>query len=365
MAAAKEAALQATVQGRQDPLYRMMEYQMGWVDEGGAERSSSLVRAYPALCLGVCEALGGDAARAMPAAVAVELLHQFTCVHDDIQDGTPDHGPRPSVWWVWGPAQAINAGDALHVLARLSLFSMESQGVSTDRVLAATKVMDAASLDLFEGQHQDLQIQEQVAVTQQSYLAMAERRAGALMGCAAQLGALIGGGDEAAQEGCREAGRKLGLALHLQREIDELWSSGSTDSPVVIARKGFPVVYAIESAPVAVKRAIGTLFATRVLDPKDMPRLVELLDGAGARQHGIATIHEAQAKFVSTLERAGVPSGPLPLGRRQVHRRTGLEDRTTGNAGWLCRASHLPRRRPRGHCDRRFGQAEGVRPRKR
>ena len=306
-----EAALKATVQVRQDPLYRMMEYQMGWVDEGGSPVSPSLMRAYPALCLGICEALGGKIETAMPAAVAVELLYQFTRVHDDIQEGTPDHGPRPSVWWVWGPAQAINVGDALHVLARLSLFSLSSQGVPPDQVLAATKVMDAASLDLFEGQHQDLQIQGQVAVSQGSYLEMAERRAGALVGCAAQLGALIAGADESIQEHCKEAGHKLGLALHLQHDINELWDAATTGSPVTIVRKSFPVVYAIETAPVSVKREIGTFFATRVVDPKGLPRLAELLDDAGARQHSIDATGAAQAEFLASLKSAGVQPGPL------------------------------------------------------
>lgn len=306
-----EAALQATVQVRQDPLYRMMEYQMGWVDEGGSPVSPSLMRAYPALCLGICEALGGKIETAMPAAVAVELLYQFTRVHDDIQEGTPGHGPRPSVWWVWGPAQAINAGDALHVLARLSLFNMSSQGVSTDQVLAATKVMDAASLDLFEGQHQDLQIQGQVAVSQGSYLEMAERRAGALTGCAAQLGALIAEAGESIQKHCKDAGRKLGLALHLQHDINELWNAATSGSPVTIVRKSLPVVYAIETAPVSVKREIGTLFATRVVDPKTLPRLAELLDGAGARQHSIDATGAAQAEFLASLKSAGVQPGPL------------------------------------------------------
>ena len=308
---AVEAALQTTVRGRPDPLYRMMEYQMGWVDEGGSPVSPSMMRAYPALCLGICEALGGVVETAMPAAVAVELLYQFTRVHDDIQEGTPDHGPRPSVWWVWGPAQAINAGDALHVLARLSLFGMGSQGISTDQVLAATKVMDGASLDLFEGQHQDLQLQGQIAVSQGSYLEMAERRAGALIGCAAQLGALIAGANESIQEHCKEAGRKLGLALHLQHDINEIWDAAATGSPVAIVRKSFPVVYAIETAPVSVKREIGTLFATRVVDPKDLPRLAELLDDAGARQHSIDATGAAQAGFLASLKSAGVQPGPL------------------------------------------------------
>ena len=308
---AVETTLQATVEGRKDPLYRMMEYQMGWVDETGTSVTPTMLRAYPTLTLGVCEALGGSVESAMPAALAVELLYQFTCVHDDIQDGTPDHGPRPSVWWVWGPAQAINAGDALHVLARLSLFSMINHGVSTEQVLAATKVMDAASLDLFEGQHQDLQIQGQVAVSQSIYLEMAERRAGALMGCAAQLGALIAGADETVQEQCRQAGRKLGLAQHLQGDIKELWNATPDDAPLTIVRKSLPIIYAIETAPVAVKREIGTLFMTRVMDPQDMPRLAELLDGAGARIHCIEAAESASAAYRASLESAGVPSAAL------------------------------------------------------
>ena len=308
---AVEATLKTTVEDRKDPLYRMVEYQMGWMDETGNPVSPLVVRAYPTLTLGVCQALGGNVESAMSAAAAMELLFQFTRVHDDIQDGTPDHGTRPSVWWVWGPAQAINAGDAIHVLARLSLFNMVHHGISTEHVLAATKVMDAASLELFEGQHQDLQIQGQVAVSQSAYLEMAERRAGSLMGCAAQLGALIAGADEKVQEQCRQAGLKLGLAQHLQGDINELWNAAPDDAPLTIVRKNFPIIYAIETAPVAVKREIGTLFMTRVMDPQDMPRLAELLEEAGARTHCIEAAESARAAYRAFLEGAGVPLAPL------------------------------------------------------
>ena len=308
---AVETILKTTVEGRKDPLYRMMEYQMGWVDGTGSSVSPSIKRAYAALALGACEALGGDVKSAIPAGVALELLFQFTRIHDDIQEGTPDHGPQPSVWWVWGPAQAINAGDALHVLARLSLFSMAKHGISTEQVLAATKALDVASLDLFEGQHQDLLIQGQVAVSQSAYLEMAERRTGSLMGCAAQLGALIAGADETVQEQCREAGRKLGLALHLQADINELWNATPNDAPLTIVRKTFPIIHAIETTSVAVKREIGTLFTTRVMDPQDMPRLAELLESAGSHTHSVEAVGSAKAAYLSSLEIAGVPSSSL------------------------------------------------------
>ena len=284
---------------------------MGWVDEGGTRRVEPSIRVHPTLTLSICKALGGDAAQANPAAMAIELLHQFTRVHDDIQDGMPDHDSRPSVWWVWGPAQAINTGDALHVLGRLLLFDMVSQGVSTDLVLGATKVMDHALLDFFEGQYQDLQIRDQPTVSQDSYLKMAAYRSGALMGCAAQIGALVAGGHKDSQEVCKEAGRKLGLALHLQHDINEIWDIKPGSSPVAIVRKSYPVIYAIETAPVAVKREIGSLFATRVLDPRDLPRLVELLDEANARKHSTEAVQSAQAAFLSKLAGIGVAQGLL------------------------------------------------------
>ena len=236
--AAIEAALRAAVETRTDPIYRMMEYQLGWVDDQGMPQSLVPERSRAALCLGVCEALGGDAAHAMPAAAAVELLHEFTRVHEDIQSGAPEQGNRPSGWWIWGPAQAINVGDALHMVARLTL--LHAEGADPERVLDSAMVMDSAALDLFEGQQQDLSMQLQPAATRQAYLDMAARQTGALLGCAAQLGALAAGADRAAQDACREAGRSLGVALRLQYDITQLWS-GAEAAPNPVVHKSYPV----------------------------------------------------------------------------------------------------------------------------
>ena len=304
--AAVEAALRAAVESRTDPIYRMMEYQLGWVDDQGMPQSRVPERSRAALCLGVCEALGGDIAHAMPAAAAVELLHEFTRVHEDIQSGAPEQGNRPSGWWIWGPAQAINVGDALHMVARLTL--LHAEGADPERVLDSAMVMDAAALDLFEGQQQDLSLQLQPAATRQAYLDMAARQTGALLGGAAQLGALAAGADRAAQDACREAGRSLGVALRLQYDITQLWS-GSEAAPNPVVHKSFPVVLAIATAPVSVKREIGTLLMARTHGPADAARLAELLDEAGARQGAIDAALAARSGFNDALGRAGVAEG--------------------------------------------------------
>ncbi len=302
-AAAVEAALRDAVESRADQLYRMMEYQLGWVDEQGMAQSLAPERPRAALCLGVCEALGGNLSAALASATAVELLHEFTRVHEDIQSGAPEQGNRPSGWWIWGPAQAINVGDALHMVARLTL--LHAEGVDPERVLESAMAMDDSALDLFEGQQQDLSLQLQPTATKQAYLAMAERRTGAVLGCAAQLGALAAGADDAAQEACREAGRSLGVALRLQEDIRQLWSGGE-GAPNPVVRKSFPVVLAIESAPVAVKREIGTLLMARTHGPQDAARLAELLDEAGARQGALDTALAARTTFADGLGRAGI-----------------------------------------------------------
>ncbi|MCY4624512.1 MAG: polyprenyl synthetase family protein [Chloroflexi bacterium] len=302
-AAAVEAALRNAVESRADQIYRMMEYQLGWVDEQGMVQSLAPERPRAALCLGVCEALAGDASAALASATAVELLHEFTRVHEDIQSGAPEQGNRPSGWWIWGPAQAINVGDALHMVARLTL--LHAEGVEPERVLESAMVMDDAALDLFEGQQQDLSLQLQPTATKQAYLAMAERQTGAVLGCAAQLGALAAGADAVAQEACREAGRSLGVALRLQEDIRQLWSGGE-GAPNPVVRKSFPVVLAIESAPVAVKREIGTLLMARTHGPQDAARLAELLDEAGARQGALDAALAARTAFADGLGRAGI-----------------------------------------------------------
>ena len=102
-------------------LYRMARYHLGWEDENGNPSDAGGKGLRAGLCLLACEASGGDWNAALPAAAAVELVHSFSLVHDDIQDRDRERHHRPAVWTVWGEAQAINAGDALLALARLAL----------------------------------------------------------------------------------------------------------------------------------------------------------------------------------------------------------------------------------------------------
>ena len=113
-----EGELRDLFSTRQMPLYRMMAYHLGWEDEqGNAREPAPAERSHGVACLTACYAAGGDQEVGLPAAASVELVNSFCQVHDDVQGGHPKRHDRDAVWWVWGPAQAINTGDGMHALA--------------------------------------------------------------------------------------------------------------------------------------------------------------------------------------------------------------------------------------------------------
>ena len=286
-----EADLKALLMDQSFPLYRMMAYHMGWIERDGepAEHAGEVggERIRPSLCLLSCEALGRDASAALSAASAVELVHNFSLIHDDIQAGTPDRHDRPSVWWVWGPAQAINAGDGMHALARLALLRQSEIGIGPERTLEAAGVLDRACLRLCEGQYLDLTYQERVDITSEAYFQMVEGKSGALMGCAAELGAITATDDEQDIKAMARFGFKLGLAFQVRDDILDLWGRENTGNPqagdILNKKKSLPVIYALQNATGAQKHTLGDVYFKRVMEPEDVHRVVEVLDILGAR----------------------------------------------------------------------------------
>ena len=284
-----ETELKSVVMGSSLPLYRMMANHMGWLDDQGEAVNIGVgKRVHPTLCLLACDALGGDLAEALPAAAAVDLVYNFSLIHNDIQDGNPERNGRPTVWWTWGPAQGINAGDGMHALARLSLLRQTESGSSVERALGAVATLDAASLRLCEGQYLDLTYQERVDISQEAYFEMAEGRTAALMGCAAELGAVMASADEKAVKALALYGRKLGLASHVRDDILRLWGPAGSEAPpagdILNKRKSLPIVYALRNATGAERRALGDVYFKRVMDPEDIEKIVGVLDSLGARE---------------------------------------------------------------------------------
>jgi geranylgeranyl diphosphate synthase type I len=285
------AELRSVFDGRQGMLYDLLRYHLGWVDERGNPADDAITPLHHcgALAMASSEAVGGGHRGAASAAAAVELAYNFVLVHNDVQAGRIDQdNDRPSIWWVWGPSQAINAGDGLHALARFVLMRLSDAGATSDIVLAGLQSLDQACLTLCEGQYMDLTYQDQLMVSEADYMDMIYRKSGALAGCSARLGALACGAQPATADALEQWGTKLGMARQVRDDIYDLWGrsgDGFTPANILNKKKSLPLIHALHHTDTAAKRELGGIYMKRVLEPGDAPRIVSILDEAGSREY--------------------------------------------------------------------------------
>ena len=285
------------------PLYRMMQYQLGWVDRDGADQpGGDAPRTYGSLCVEAALAVGGHRAAAQ-AGSSLELFHESTTVHEQMQTGEAGTDAIPAVWWVWGPAQAINVGDGLHALARLAILRMQEQGASSDATLAAMNVLDDLALRYYEGQYIELTYQERIDITSAQYSTMARSKRGALLGGTTALGARVAGASEDTAATFWQLGAIVGEAAQVQADVAALWGkSAAPPGRVLNKTKLYPVVDVLEHGTLAEKRAVGTIYFKRVMEAPDVVELASILVEAGARERADARVAELTAEAYAQLD---------------------------------------------------------------
>ena len=299
--------------GGADLLYHMIRYHLGWEDEQGLPLTGGAagkgLRA--ALCLWACEAVGGPWSRALPAAVALELVHNFSLVHDDIQDGDVERRHRPTVWRLWGQPQAINAGDSLLVLGRRALLRLHDQGLPAPRVLLACRILDDACRELIEGQCLDLSFEATPGVSQEDYLEMIGKKTGALLEASLHLGAVVGSEDDALAGRLARCGRLLGLAFQIRDDILGVWGAAEVTGKPVAAdirrrKKCLPVVYALAVAKDKANEELLSLYAKDSLSDGDVARVLEIIEASGARDYCQGMAEERIAEALAELRGAAI-----------------------------------------------------------
>ncbi len=246
--------------------YGQMQYHLGWMDTNFVPTqgtSGKLLR--PTLLLLAFEAAGAwgltttnkadYVRRALPAAVAVELTHNFTLIHDDIVDGDTERHHRPTLWTIWGTPQAINTGDGMFALSRLMLWRVLDEGVEGNIAARLGATLDRACLVVAEGQYLDMSFEQRPAVSVALYMDMIGRKTAALMACAAEMGALLGTRDKETIESLRRFGWAMGIAFQVRDDLLGIWASteelGKTPAGDVYRRKkSLPVLHALEHASI-------------------------------------------------------------------------------------------------------------------
>jgi geranylgeranyl diphosphate synthase type I len=276
------------------------------------------MRRHGVACLVAALATSGSYEVALPAAAAVEMVASFVEIHDDIQGGHPARNGRDAVWWVWGPAQAINAGDGMHALARLVMLDLQNGGVNPEVTFRASQLLDEASLEMCEGRFKDMEAQERIDMSVATYLEMARAKSGSLMAGAMRLGALVGsGGNDEIAEAFGACGAELGIAMQAAGDVSELVpasdgpeTEGPLSEEVLNKKKLLPVVHAIQNAGASERRRLGDVYFKRVLEPADVVEVQKLVEELGGREHAIEVSSEHRARAVKAISSTDVtPQG--------------------------------------------------------
>jgi geranylgeranyl diphosphate synthase type I len=312
-----EAEMRDVLEAR-DPAvaghYGIMQYHMGWRD--AALNPASIPggkRIRPMLCLLACAAAGADPRRALSAAAGLELLHNFSLIHDDIEDNSPTRRHRPTAWTVFGLPLACNVGDGMFSLAHLAFFRLSDREVPAAIVLAALRRFEETCLALTEGQYLDMSFESQLEVTPDDYFHMIARKTGALLALSPELGALIAGAESETVAAYRRYGAALGRAFQLQDDILGIWgdetvTGKSAASDILSKKKSLPVLCAMTDPQVGPR--LRALYAGPAFTPADVPAVLALLDAARARKS--TEIHIQQATVDAHAALTGVASPAAP-----------------------------------------------------
>jgi len=293
------------------PLYQMMQYHLGWLDANlSPVEARKGKRLRPLMCLLACEAVVGDWRRALPAASAIELIHNFSLVHDDIEDNSATRRHRPTVWSLWGIAQGINTGDTMWVISRLSTLRLAKEGYDAETVLAIVRLLDETCLALCTGQYLDIRFESADSVTMAEYDSMVAGKTAALLSASLAVGALLGGADESATQRYAGFGRELGITFQIVDDVLGIWgdpavTGKSAASDLLEKKKTAPILYALEWERQRGYDDLQGVYSQPALTEQDIPDILALLERAGAREAIKLQAREHQERTLAYLEPLG------------------------------------------------------------
>jgi geranylgeranyl diphosphate synthase, type I len=285
-----------------EEFHYMLAYHLGWEGEGaGPEARGKRLR--PLLLLLTTAAAGADWQHALPSAAAIELIHNFSLIHDDIEDNSPLRRGRPTLWARWGIPQAINAGDAMFSLAHLAIFRL-AETVSSQVAFQASRILQETCLHLTQGQYLDISYEARGDLTLEAYWPMVGGKTAALLAACCHIGALAAEAEPNICASYRQFGWYLGLAFQALDDLLGIWGESaatgkSTESDLLSGKKSLPVLYGLrKKGPFAHRWAKGLISVEEVAD------IAHQLELEGARDYTIDRADELTQQAIKALDQA-------------------------------------------------------------
>lgn len=294
-------------QPRTKPFHEMLTYHMGWTGEGAGPQATGK-RIRPLITLLSVASIRSekgliDWLHAVPIAAAIELVHNFSLVHDDIQDNSELRRGRKTTWVNWGAPMAINVGDALFVIANQSVLDLEKH-YPAEMVVHAAGILNECCLDLTRGQYLDMSYEERTDLAMEDYWPMIGGKTSALLSACTQIGALLGYAQSERVELYRLFGYNLGLAFQVQDDIlgiwgDEALTGKSAASDLVEGKNSLPVLYGIEQNGRFAKR-----WKQGPIPQAEVNAVADILEAEGGKAYAEKTSAELTEKALAYLDQA-------------------------------------------------------------
>jgi len=242
----------------------------------------------------------------MPAAAAVELVHNFSLIHDDIEDASNERHHRPTVWKLWGQSQAINAGDVMFTLAYLALLQLKEKGIADEKVASSIEMLSLACLELCEGQYLDVDYENRLDVTIENYLNMAAKKTAALFAASTSLGAYLGSEGDKLMDSFHLFGKELGIAYQIWDDVLGIWgaeqSIGKSAGDISQRKKTLPVVYGLQSGDGEAGKRLEKLYSQKSIKGEDIKEVTDILNHLGARDYAENLAEQYYRKALAHLE---------------------------------------------------------------
>jgi geranylgeranyl diphosphate synthase type I len=295
--------------------YYMQEYHLGWRNEELETASfdpGKLLR--PQLALLTCAAVGGSTDHALPLAAGIQLIHDFSLIHDDIEDNSDTRRGRTTVWKLWGLAHGINVGDGMFVIAHLAIHRLSEAGVSAEVTLEVLKRFDQTILTICEGQYLDLSFEGNLHIDENDHIAMISRKTAALIAAATGLGSIVGGADLESSKALFEFGQNLGITFQLEDDILGIWGdssvTGKPDAADIYQRKvTLPVIHALHYSQNW--RDLADIYRQEdELSKQDVQKVLAILDEAESRAYSEKLARIYHEYTLRALERVRPGSTP-------------------------------------------------------
>jgi geranylgeranyl diphosphate synthase type I len=283
-------------------LHYMLAYHLGFEGDG-AGRQARGKRIRPLILLLTTEAAGGKWRDALSAAASVELIHNFSLIHDDIEDNSPKRRGRPTVWKKWGIAQAINTGDAMFTLAFIVLHDLIDT-VSPTITLQAIQILHETCLKLTQGQYLDISYERRGDLTIEAYWPMVSGKTAALLAACTEMGALIADIDEDLRQKYKKFGHSLGLAFQAKDDLLGVWGDAaltgkSTESDLITGKKTLPILYGLGlDGPFARRWQTGNI------SPDEVESLADQLAAEGVLDYTQSLSDQLTQSALAALESA-------------------------------------------------------------